>query len=144
MTNTGDVLGTIRYMAPEQLSGDSKPSCDIYGLGVTIYELLTLRPAYDSSNRLNLIEQIKNEEPARPRSIDARIPRDLETIILRAIDKEPERRYRSADAISATQQAMISQLPQVTGLRAGRLPGRLERLIEIERFDPLTLLPGIE
>ena len=100
LTATGDVVGTLRYMAPERFRGEGDASADIYALGLTLYELLTLQPAFDSSDRLGLIERIKGEEPPRPRALDERIPRDLETIILKAIDKEPGRRYQTADAMA--------------------------------------------
>ena len=74
LTATGDILGTLRYMAPERFRGQGDARADIYALGMTLYELLTLRPAYDSSDRMKLIEQIKAHEPARPRSIDGRCP----------------------------------------------------------------------
>ena len=90
LTQTGDILGTLRYMAPERFRGEGDARADVYALGLTLYELLTLRPAFDSPDRLQLIEQIKAEEPARPRALDPRIPRDLETIVLKAIDKDPE------------------------------------------------------
>ena len=89
LTLTGDILGTLRYMAPERFRGEGDARADIYALGLTLYELLTLRPGFDSSDRLKLIEQIKSEEPRKPRSVDARIPRDLETIVLKAIEKDP-------------------------------------------------------
>ena len=87
-------------MAPERFRGEGDARADIYALGLTLYELLTLRPAFETSDRLQLIERIKTEEPARPRSLDARIPRDLETIVLKAIDKDPERRYATAEAMA--------------------------------------------
>ena len=90
LTQTGDILGTLRYMAPERFRGEGDARADVYALGLTLYELLTLRPAFDSPDRLELIEQIKTEEPPRPRSIDPRIPRDLETIVLKAIEKDPK------------------------------------------------------
>jgi WD40 repeat protein len=99
LTHTGDFLGTFRYMAPERFRGESDARADIYALGLTLYELLTLRPALDSHDRLKLIEQIKTEEPMRPRSIDSRIPRDLETIVLKAIEKDPKTRYQTAEAM---------------------------------------------
>ena len=71
LTHTGDILGTLRYMAPERFRGEGDARADIYALGLTLYELLTLRPAFDSSDRLKLIEQIKTEEPPQapgPRS----------------------------------------------------------------------------
>ena len=99
LTHTGDIVGTLRYMAPCRFRGEGDARADIYALGLTLYELMTLRPAFETPDRLKLIEQIKNEEPARPRSLDGRIPRDLETIVLKAIEKDPEARYQSAQAM---------------------------------------------
>ena len=100
LTQTGDVLGTLRYMAPERFSGGGDARADVYGLGLTLYELLTLEPAFDAADRLRLIEQIKSVDPARPRLVDRRLPRDLETVILKAIDKDARRRYQTADALA--------------------------------------------
>jgi WD40 repeat protein/serine/threonine protein kinase len=111
LTATGDILGTLRYMAPERFRGQGDARADIYALGMTLYELLTLRPAYDSSDRMKLIEQIKAQEPARPRSIDGRIPRDLETIVLKAIDKDPEGRYATAEAMSEDLRRFLADEP---------------------------------
>ena len=96
LTNTGDVVGTIRYMAPERFRGWSDPRSDVYGMGITLYELLTLRTAFESQDRLALMEKVRSTDPVRPCSIDRRIPRDLETIVLKAIEKEPGARYESA------------------------------------------------
>ncbi len=71
LTQSGDILGTLRYMAPERSRGEGDARADVYALGLTLYELLTLRPGFESSDRLKLIEQIKTEEPPRPRSIRA-------------------------------------------------------------------------
>ena len=98
LTQSGDILGTIRYMAPERFRGEGDARADVYALGMTLYELLTLRPGFDCSDRLKLIEQIKAEEPARPRAIDARIPRDLETIVLKA-SRRTKTRYPSGGAL---------------------------------------------
>ena len=89
LTQTGDILGTLRYMAPERFRGEGDGRADVYALGLTLYELLTLRPAFDSPDRLQLIEQIKAEEPDPAAGARPRIPRDLETIVLKAIDKDP-------------------------------------------------------
>jgi serine/threonine protein kinase/TolA-binding protein len=96
LTHTGDIVGTLRYMAPERFHGWSDARSDVYSLGVTLYELLTLRPAFEDSSRPRLIERITGEDPPRPRKVDRSIPRDLETIVLKAIDKEPGRRYQAA------------------------------------------------
>ena len=111
LTQTGDVLGTIRYMAPERFRGQADPRSDVYALGLTLYELLILRPAFDSPNRLALIDLVKNVDPPRPRSIDPRIPLDLETIVLKAIEKDPKARYASADAMSEDLRRFLADEP---------------------------------
>jgi len=111
LTQTGDILGTVRYMAPERFRGEGDARADVYALGLTLYELLTLRPAFDSSDRLRLIEQIKTEEPPRPRALDTRIPRDLETIVLKAIDKDPKGRYQSAEEVTEDLRRFLADEP---------------------------------
>jgi WD40 repeat protein/serine/threonine protein kinase/tetratricopeptide (TPR) repeat protein len=96
LTNTGELPGTLRYMSPERFQGQCDVRTDVYALGLTLYEMLVLKPAFEASDRYRLIEQILQQQPARPRSVDAQIPRDLETIVLKAIDKEPRRRYQTA------------------------------------------------
>ena len=88
LTRTGEVVGTVRYMAPERFDGRSEPRSDVYALGVTFYELLTLRPLFAESNRAT-DRASRASEPVRPRQLDRRIPRDLETIVLKATAKEP-------------------------------------------------------
>ncbi len=80
-------------------------------VGLTLYELLTLKPAYSASDQGSLIGIINRTEPATPRSIDPRIPRDLETIVLKAIDKDPRRRYQSADEMEEDLQRFINDEP---------------------------------
>jgi serine/threonine protein kinase/tetratricopeptide (TPR) repeat protein len=99
LTQDGDILGTLRYMAPERFRGEGDARSDVYALGLTLYELLTLRPGFESPDRLKLIEQVKTLDPPAPRTVDPRVPRDLETIILTAIDKDPKGRYATADAL---------------------------------------------
>src|SRR5439155_74068 len=89
LTRTGDIVGTMRYMAPERFNGQADARSDVYGLGITLYELLTLRPAFDDSQRIGLMQKVTHEEPLPPRRLDGRIPRDLETIVLKAIAEEP-------------------------------------------------------
>ena len=100
LTSPGDVVGTLRYMAPERFQGKSDPRCDVYSLGVTLYEMLTLEPAFTASHRAELIHKILTVEPARPRKLDPQIPHDLETIILKAIAKNPSNRFSSADEMA--------------------------------------------
>ena len=99
MTMTGDMLGTLRYMSPEQALAKRvvvDHRSDIYSLGVTLYELLTLRPAFAGDDRHELLRQIAFEEPRKPRQINGRIPQDLETIVLKALEKNPLDRYVTA------------------------------------------------
>lgn len=99
LTMTGDLLGTLRYMSPEQTLGSRVVldyRTDIYSLGVTLYELLTLRPAFDVADRAELLRQITFMEPTPPRRIDPEIPADLETIVLKAMTKDAGGRYASA------------------------------------------------
>jgi serine/threonine protein kinase len=100
LTEACDIVGTIRYMAPERFHGVSGPESDIYGVGVTFYELLTLRPAFENADRATLIDQILHTDPPSPRSVDPEIQRDLETIVLKAMSKHPSDRYRSAWALA--------------------------------------------
>jgi serine/threonine protein kinase/WD40 repeat protein len=95
-----DVVGTLRYMAPERFDGWSDRRSDVYGLGVTLYELLTLRPAFDVPDQANLIRQVLRETPPSPRRLNRQVPRDLETVVLKAMAKEPAERYASADALA--------------------------------------------
>jgi serine/threonine protein kinase/tetratricopeptide (TPR) repeat protein len=97
LTHTGDVVGTLRYIAPERFSRRADPRSDVYSLGLTLYELLTLKPAFPESDRVRLVHAIAHRDPEAPRRLDPRIPRDLETIVLKAITKEPGGRYARAE-----------------------------------------------
>jgi eukaryotic-like serine/threonine-protein kinase len=123
MTHTGDILGTIRYMSPERFRGQCDVRADVYALGMTLYELLTLKAAFVSGDRLKLIELIRNSEPASPRSVDVRIPRDLETIVMKAIDKDLRQRYQSADELWEDLERFVNDEP----IKARRI-GSVERL----------------
>ena len=97
LTQTGDILGTIRYMSPEQASGQRvvlDHRTDIYSLAATFYELLTLRPVFAGRTRHSLLSDVLNRDPRSPRSIDRRIPSELEIIILKALEQEPGRPLR--------------------------------------------------
>ncbi len=100
LTRSGDIVGTLRYLAPERLRGECSRQSDVYGLGITLYELLTFVPAFAETDRAKLIHQIVQQDPKRPTSINRNIPRDLETIISKAIEKEAARRYASASELA--------------------------------------------
>jgi serine/threonine-protein kinase len=131
VTHTGDILGTLRYMSPERFRGQCDVRADVYALGMTLYELVSLKTAYASSDRLQLIELIRHTEAASPRSLDTRIPRDLETIVMKALDKEPRRRYQSADEIGEDLQRFVNDEP----IKARRI-GSLERFGRWCRRNP--------
>ena len=97
LTHSGDLVGTLRYMSPEQASGNpADHRCDIYGLGATLYELLTLQPPFDADERPVLVQQVASDDPVSPRSRNESIPLELETIVLKAMAKLPEERYATA------------------------------------------------
>jgi serine/threonine protein kinase len=118
LTQSGDILGTVRYMAPERFRGWADPRSDVYSLGLTLYEMLLLRPAFAARDRLHLIDQVTRSEPPRLRSLDRRIPRDLETIVNKAIDREPARRYQTAGELAADLQRYLDDKP-ILARRAG-------------------------
>ena len=97
LQRTGDLVGTLRYMSPDKSEAIDRRSMrtDIYALGVTLYELLTLRPAFNGRNRDELVRQILDEDPVAPPRINASVPRDLETISSKR-GKEPSARYGGA------------------------------------------------
>ena len=114
VTMTGDLVGTLRYMSPEQALAERvviDHRSDIYSLGVTLYELLTLRPPLDGANRQELLKQIAFEEPLKPRQIDRSIPRELETIVLKAIEKDPDERFATAAELADDLRAVLEDRP---------------------------------
>ena len=103
LTMTGDVVGTLRYMSPEQALGHREQvdhRTDIYALGATLYELLTLRPVFAGDDRQELLRRIEREEPTPPRRWNAAVPADLETIVLKALRKEASERYAVAQELA--------------------------------------------
>jgi serine/threonine protein kinase/WD40 repeat protein/tetratricopeptide (TPR) repeat protein len=111
LTQTGDIVGTIRFMAPERFDGRSLPQSDVYALGATLYELLTLRPTFDDTNKAQLVQKVLHEPPVPPRKHDARIPRDLETVVLKCLAKEPAERYATAEAVAEDLRRFLADRP---------------------------------
>lgn len=102
-TQSGAILGTPQYMAPEQAQGKTDrigPAVDIYALGAILYELLTKQPPYQGDSTIDLLMKVATEEPRPPRQIEPKIPRDLETICLKCLRKEPGQRYASAQELA--------------------------------------------
>jgi eukaryotic-like serine/threonine-protein kinase len=105
LTATGQIVGTPGYMAPEQAWGKSKrllvgPAVDIYALGAVLYKTLTGRPPFHGATALDALEQVRSHEPVPPTRVQPQVPRDLETICLKCLEKEPGSRYASAEALA--------------------------------------------
>jgi WD40 repeat protein len=111
LTQTGDFVGTLRYMAPERLEGWSDRRSDLYSLGATLYELLTLRPLFETPSRSQLVDKILHENPAPLSNSDPAVPRDLETIVLKATTKEPASRYHSAEEMAEDLRRFLADRP---------------------------------
>ena len=114
LTLSGDVLGTLRYMSPEQALGrrvviDGRT--DVYSLGVTLYELLTLRPAVDGRDRAEILRRIADGEPPPLRKVNPAVPADLETIVLKATAKEPAVRYATAQELADDLRSFLDDRP---------------------------------
>jgi serine/threonine protein kinase/TPR repeat protein len=114
MTMTGDIVGTLRYMAPEQALAKRvviDHRADVYSLGATLYELLTLEPAFAETDRSELLKQIAFEEPKPLRKGDRRLSADLETIVLKAMAKNPEERYQTSQRLAEDLTAFLENQP---------------------------------
>jgi WD40 repeat protein/serine/threonine protein kinase len=96
LTHTGDILGTLRYMPPEAFEGRHDARGDVYSLGLSLYEMLAFRPAFDESDRGRLVRQVTAGEPPRLRTLNPEVPRDLETVVHKAIERDPSHRYSTA------------------------------------------------
>ena len=125
LTNSGDVVGTLRYLAPEALQGQTDHRGDIYSLGLTLYELLTLQLPFGDLSPSELLRCVTEEQPIRPRKLDGSIPLDLETIILKATAREPGHRYATAGELADDLRSFLDDRP----IRARRasMPHRLGR-----------------
>jgi WD40 repeat protein/serine/threonine protein kinase len=123
LTQTGDIVGTLRYMAPERFNGQGDVRSDVYSLGLTLYELLALRPAFGESDRNKLVKQVMHDEPVRPRKVNPGVPRDLETVILKAIARDPAHRYQTPAEMAEDLKRFVEDRPV-----------KARRVSEAERF----------
>ncbi len=114
LTQTGEFVGTLRYMAPERFQGWSDPRSDVYSLGATLYEMLAFRPCFEVNDHAATIQQVLHGEPIRLRLIYPAIPRDLETIVLKSLEKEPQHRYQSAEQLAEDLKRFLQQRPLAT------------------------------
>jgi tetratricopeptide (TPR) repeat protein len=141
LTMTGDLVGTLRYMSPEQSlakRGQVDHHTDIYSLGVTLYELLTLEPAFTGHDRQELLQQIALEEPRPPRRLNQAIPVELETIVLKAMAKNPAERYGTAQELADDLKRFLEDKP----IRARR-PTLLERATKWSRRHRSVVVPVV-
>jgi serine/threonine protein kinase len=131
LTRTGDVVGTWQYMSPEQALGEAAlvdHRTDVYSLGATLYELATLQPAYAGENREKLLARIDRRDPPRPRSIDPHLPADLENVLLKAMARERDDRYLTAQDLADDLRRVLEGQPTVA-----RPPTLVDRLSKFAR-----------
>jgi serine/threonine protein kinase len=143
---TGDLVGTLRYMSPEQALAKRvvvDHRTDIYSLGVTLYELLTLEPPFQGSDREELLRQVAFEEPRPPRWLNKRLPAELETIVLKATEKNPAERYATAQELADDLRRFLEDKPirakRPTLVQRGRKWGRRHRAVVVASVVVLAL-----
>jgi tetratricopeptide (TPR) repeat protein len=135
-TRTGAILGTPSYMAPEQARGQTReigPATDIYALGAILYELLTGRPPFRATSPMETLQQVVNDDPVPPSRLQPRVPRDLETVCLKCLRKEPHQRYASAQELAEDLRRFLASEP----IRA-RPTSAWERGLKWARRRPLA------
>jgi serine/threonine protein kinase len=140
LTRTGDIPGTIRYMSPEQASGQRTldQRTDVYSLGATFYELLTLEPIFRGRDLQYLLNQVLHTDPRGLRQIDKSIPAELDTIILKSVSKNPADRYRSAGDLAADLRRFLDHKP----IQA-RPPTVIDRVRKWSRRHPSAVIAGM-
>jgi serine/threonine protein kinase len=131
LSQSGDIVGTLRYMAPEQLEGQHDSRSDVYSLGLTLYELVTLQPAFVEADHSRLMRRVSEGNATRPRSLRPDVPRDLETIVLKAIARDPQHRYQTAGELVDDLRRLVEDRP----IRARRVRPA-ERLWRWSRRNP--------
>ncbi len=125
VSRSGDVVGTLAYMPPETFDGQADARSDTYSLGLTLYEMLTLRPAYDGRDRGKLVHRITQGDLAPPRKYNPHIPRDLETIVLKAVAHDAADRYPTAGEFAEDLHRFLDDRPILA--RRTSAPERLWR-----------------
>ena len=151
LTTTGALMGTLRYMSPEQVLGPPAVvdhRADVYALGATLYELMTLRPAFEGDDRFELLRMIAVQEPRPPRRIDPAIPRDLETIVLKAMAKDATNRYATAKELAEDlgrflQNRTILARPPTAVDRAGKWMRRHKSAVAAAAVALLAAVTGL-
>ncbi|HIA19193.1 MAG TPA: hypothetical protein EYN70_07210, partial [Planctomycetaceae bacterium] len=136
LTKTGEMVGTPSYMAPEQVAGKSgiiTARTDVYALGVILYELLTGRPPFTGSSSINTVLHVMEDDPVPPNKLQSEIGHDLNTICLKCLEKQPEKRYETAAQLAADLQAYLEDRP-ITARR----PSTVERSRKWIRRHPAT------
>ena len=140
LTQSGTILGSIYYMPPEQAAGRSEsigPPSDVYALGAILYKMLTGRPPFQAATGFETMQQVLTEEPVAPRQLNSTIPRDLETICLKCLEKDPARRYPSARELGEELARFRDGLPILA-----RPIGRADRLWRWYRRNPVSATLG--
>lgn len=135
VTATGDVVGTLRYMSPEQASGRQAlvdPRTDVYSLGATLYELLTLQPAFPGDDRQEVLQAVTQREPAGVRRIAPSVPADLETVVMHALAKQRDERYASVGEMADDLRRFLDRKP--TRARRPALADRIGKLVRRHRL----------
>jgi hypothetical protein len=134
-TRTGALLGTPSYMAPEQARGDKQlgPATDVYGLGALLYELITARPPFRGETPLDTVIQVLENEPAPPRLLNPRIDRDLETVCLKCLAKNPRDRYASAAELAEDLRRFLDG--ETISARTMNVLDYVSRTLERSQFD---------